>query len=1281
MRQSLHVPFSICVSPFTCSMNLVRRGLRALAVLAVLSALGVALQAQTARIVNSNAGTGHLRVLPNHLPQWANAANDAGIVPANQPLDQMTVVLARSQQQQLDFEKFLADQQDPASPVYHHWLTPAEVGVRFGPRTEDVSAVTGWLKSQGLQVNWVAPSGLFIGFGGTAGDLARAFHTSLHTYKVNGVERLSVESDPMIPEALAPTIKAVRGLYTIEERPAHQMSVLQSASPNLDAGNGVHFMTDRDFATIYDGPSYGGNGITIGIVARSRTDPADFDNFKSLTYSTFADPTEVIPTSFGGVDPGPALTAPPVAGVSIGDQSEATLDVLRAGGVAPGSSLLLVAATSASGGIGVDAQYLVQSTPLPAQVMTISFGACESAGGPSGVDFWDTLFQQAAAEGISSFVSSGDAGASGCDTNFSAPPASPQPNSPNYICSSSYVTCVGGTEFADTSNPATYWGQYNNDDYSSALGYIPEGAWNEPLNGSNAPQAASSGGGVSAIIPTPAWQTGTGVPAARTGRYTPDVSFSASQHDAYFACLAASGASCVSDSSGEFEFVAFSGTSATAPAMAGITALVDSGFSAPQGNMNPELYQMAVSTPTAFHDVTVATSGVSSCDIDTPSMCNNSLPSSTALTGGQPGYLVTPGFDLATGLGSLDIENFLSSRARQLITPTVTITPAQITNIVPMQSLSVTISVAGNSSGTTPTGSVFLSVGSLIDSSIAYISPSAALVNGSATIVIPTGNLRADKADYSVQAKYTPDAASVLTYAGANNDQWIYVKGLDPGDVQTLSTTSLSTTQPLTVSIALAGVSGYPAPTGSFSVEGGDSLGAIYNSTSTPVVGGQAALTIPAGDLVTGNDVINGTYTPDTAAGAYYTGSTVTTNITVTSPATLTPTVTLTPSQSTVMGIQQFTVTIVVNGGSGNPMPTGTVTLTCGASYGMIFPEPLSGGSVTFNVSGQDLFFGGPVVLTAAYTPDPASISIYKPSSGSVTVTYFPMATPTVTVVPSSANITTAQAITVAVTVSGPSGEPTPTGTVTLYGSGFNASYMPLAGGTVTVPIPAGTLVVGTDQLYVIYSPDTTGSTFYSQGFVSTTITVTTPLVPKFTITGSPLTVVPGATTGNTMQIAIASSGGFTGSVALSAIIVTSPAGATVPTLSFGATTPVSVAAGATANATLTVTTTAPTSAALHPPTRPGIPWYPAGSFTLACLILFGIPARRRNLRSMLGMALLLTALAGGVLACGGGGNSGGSGGGGSTTVTGTTAGTYSINISGISGSEAESATITLIVQ
>jgi subtilase family serine protease len=612
---------------------------------------------------DGRAGDGsQFRALPNHVPYWAIPENSLGAIPAERAMGPMTLVLARHRDRQQALEKLLADQQDPGSGEYHHWLTPSQIGQRFGLSMEEIDSITGWLEAQGLHVDWVAPGRSFIGFSGSAGDVGRAFQAELNAYSVEGVRKFSVASAPKVPAELAPLIKAVTGLYTVEKRPLSQMHRVDSASPEITTPSGDHFITPTDFSTIYNLPGGGtGKGVSIGIVGRSRTNTADFDNFRSLVGPSFADPVEIVPTQFGGIDPGPPLTAPPTGSTSIGDQSEATLDVLRAASIASDARVLLVITTTSGGDIEADAQYLVQTEPVPAQIVNISFESCESNAGSSAVDFWNDLFQQAAGEGISVFVSSGDSGASGCDANFQTPPSDPPANSPNAICSSSYVTCVGGTEF-DDSDASKYWSSSNGAEYGSASSYIPEGAWNEPFNSAAtpAPQTASSGGGVSQYIGTPSWQKGTGVPAARAGRYTPDIAFSAAAHDGYFGCFAAGGGSCVSQS-GSFSFLYFFGTSASAPDMAGIAALLDQEIGGPQGNLNPGLYSLAASTPKAFHDVTVATSGITSCSVSTPSMCNNSIPGPTGLTGGQAGYTVNAGYDEVTGLGSLDVESFINA--------------------------------------------------------------------------------------------------------------------------------------------------------------------------------------------------------------------------------------------------------------------------------------------------------------------------------------------------------------------------------------------------------------------------------------------------------------------------------------------------------------------------------------------------------------------------------------------------------------------------------------------
>jgi N-acetylneuraminic acid mutarotase len=177
-----------------------------------------------------------------------------------------------------------------------------------------------------------------------------------------------------------------------------------------------------------------------------------------------------------------------------------------------------------------------------------------------------------------------------------------------------------------------------------------------------------------------------------------------------------------------------------------------------------------------------------------------------------------------------------------------------------------------------------------------------------------------------------------------------------------------------------------------------------------------------------------------------------------------------------------------------------------------------------------------------------------------------------------------------------------------------------------------------------------------------------------FTIGGTAVTVAPGASTGNASTNTVTPSGGFTGNVGLTAVITSSPAGAKdLPSLSFGSTSPVSITSASAGTATLTVYTTAPATALLSYPAHPGTPWYLASGATLACILLIGIPARRRSWRTILGMLALLVALAGGVLACGGSG--------GGTIYPGTMPGNYTITVTGTSGTATATGTISLTVQ
>jgi hypothetical protein len=341
-------------------------------------------------------------------------------------------------------------------------------------------------------------------------------------------------------------------------------------------------------------------------------------------------------------------------------------------------------------------------------------------------------------------VSSGDSGAAGCDGDYSSIPTT-QTASINYICASSYATCVGGTEFADTSDAGSYWSTQNGSGESSAVSYIPEGAWNEPTSTGSSGQttytASATGGGASEYIAKPSWQTGTGVPTDGK-RDVPDVALSSATHDGYVACLAYAGGDCSKN-----EFEVFGGTSAAAPGMAGIVALMNTAAGSAAGNVNPLIYRLAASTPSAFHDVTESTAGVSGCTLSVPSMCNNSTPTSAGLTGGLSGYTVGAGFDQSTGWGSVDGAKLIaagmtssgSTGTSSAGSFTMTATPASV-SVTPGATSGNTVTVFATAANGF-TGVVSLSC-SIVAQGTAVLLPSCAIGSGSVTLsgAAPSGS-------------------------------------------------------------------------------------------------------------------------------------------------------------------------------------------------------------------------------------------------------------------------------------------------------------------------------------------------------------------------------------------------------------------------------------------------------------------------------------------------------------------------------------------------------------
>lgn len=575
---------------------------------------------------------------------------DAGEVEPEFPMERMVLTLQPAPAQQEALAQLLDAQHDPESPYYHQWLTPGQFANHFGVSEADSSQITAWLQAHGFEVEEVAAGGLSVTFNGTAEQVESAFHTQIHTYKVGKEIHHANASDPEIPAALA---EVVGGIVSLHDFRTHAQNTGARLPATEFSSGGSYYLAPADFATIYNvNPVYQqaitGNGQSVAVVARSNINIADVRQFRSAFDLPANNPLIII----NGTDPGIWSTA---------EETEADLDVEWAGAVAKAATIKFVVSksTNSTDGVDLSAQYIVNHSLSP--IMTMSFGECEAALGSSGNSFLNNLWQQAAAEGITVLVSSGDNGAAGCD--LASATRATHGLTANGICSTPYSICVGGTEFAD-GNASLYWSPSNATGTElSALSYIPESAWNE-----SGPTAGlwATGGGASGIYSKPAWQSGTGVPADGR-RDVPDVSLTAAGHDGYL----------IYQNGGLY---VVGGTSASTPSFAGLMALVVQNAGARQGNANTVFYSLAAKQraggAAVFHDIVTG---------------NNSVP-------GQTGFKAATGFDQATGLGSVNAAVLVEHWSDATPTPTFQATASASTLSVAARSsnsIAIHVGVSG----------------------------------------------------------------------------------------------------------------------------------------------------------------------------------------------------------------------------------------------------------------------------------------------------------------------------------------------------------------------------------------------------------------------------------------------------------------------------------------------------------------------------------------------------------------------------------------------------------
>lgn len=1362
--------------------------------------------------------------LTGNVRSMAQVRFDQGPAPGSTATGRISLVLQRSAAQQQALNQYLADLQTSGSPNYHKWLSPAQYGARFGISDSDLATVESWLQSQGFRIEKVPQARNVIQFSGTIAQVQSAFHTSIHSFRINGESHFANVNDPQIPAALAPVVAGVGPLNDFHPAPALALGPKATYDPSTrrfqpqpsltfpvgSSDTPYLFAVPADAATIYDTPNanlnanftggttYDGNGVNIGIAGVSDLTTADVQNYRTAflgeTASNVNLPTQVI----DGNDPGL---------VRGGAADEALLDTEVAGGLAPGAKIYYYAAadTDLSDGLFNAIYRAIDDNTV--SILSVSFSGCEADQGSSGNALILNAFQQAAAQGISVVVSAGDGGSAGCD-NFDTATAAQYGLAVNGIASTPYSVAVGGTDFDVLSQSFTTYVTSGGQSaagtapyYRSALNYIPEEPWNDSTsvnanlsqnvaykNAQGTTNIVAGGGGVSSIYSKPSFQTSLTPSDGR--RDVPDVSLLAG--DGLYQALWLLCSDNVTDgsagtytdcqnSNGTFQsgtyFSGVGGTSASAPAFAGMLALVSQAQGGARlGQANYALYSVAQSNPSIFHDVSTGNNSVP-CVSGSPNCDTNSF-----LTGYNSGT----GYDMASGLGSIDVKALINAWGGASLTATST--TLQINGSTAAYTgthgASLTFNIGVNPS--TATGPA-----AIIDTADQTAGGTAVgpQNNGQISVPISSGSGQVSYnglpgGTYTVLARYDGDSSDAsststpisVTIAPEASTTTLAVHGYDSNgkplpltnipygstvlaDAQITGTAEGSSTQWVatgtvtfkngtttigTATVNSANLASFPplssayvaVPAGSYSLVANYSGDASYNSSSSsPAVF----------NIVQVSSSTSATVSPASVVNGQWANVTMTTTAPYTGGVAPTGSIAVTANGNTLYSLSGL-------GGSFSPTPSPEYFII---TYPPVYANQLNPGPniVTLSYSGDNNYTGSSTTLTITNTSGLGSFTLTNSGnvtelggqSANVTVTVNPaggfanyvyfmcVSSGPVVCLPLTSNIddTSGKTVSTTFSVSVPFGatagtypisiEATDqTGKITATTSwnvivtalpanaGFTLTnngplnVAPGASSTagkititpangyvgvvnlscsvstslsnpaspLTCSVPGSVTISGTTAanagLTVSTSSSTTSGaytvTVSGKDANSATISASTVVAlvvanPAIALsTSGNISVAPGATTGNTAQIAVTPSGGFTGNVNLTCAVSTAITNPNDPPTCV---VPASInISGAAASTTLTVNTTAAGNAALR---KPLDTFFLSGGATLAMVLFFGIPARRRAWRALFSIVAIL--LVGVAVGCGGG--SGGNGGGGGGSNLGTTAGTYTVTVTG----------------
>jgi hypothetical protein len=1170
-----------------------------------------------------------LVLLRGNVHPLAQPKFDQGAVSDAQPLDRMLLLLQRAPEQEAALHQLLDDQLTLNSSKHHAWLTPQQFGAQFGPTDADLQATTNWLSAKGFHTIQVGPGRTAIQFSGTAGQVRDAFHTEIHSYMVNGAQHFANSSDPQIPAALAPVVAGVVSLHNFPKfAHSHKLGnfhrardggaiepLFSFAGCGSNSNQPCNGLGPADLAKIYNVPAnLDGTGQTIAVVGQSNINLVDTQQYRAIFGLPVNDPVIVL----NGPDPG--LTA---------DESEADLDVQVAGAMAPKATIKLVVSepsqSTATAGIDLSALYIVDNNI--AGIMSESYGSCEAGLGTAGNNFYSALWEQAAAQGITVLISTGDNGPADCDDPNSFDFAS-NGLAVNGIASTPFDVAVGGTDFLySTTNPSsTYWSITNSGTppTESAKSYIPETTWNNScaaagltgctasiINADNSSgvDLVAASGGPSSLYSKPAWQAGiTGMPNDNK-RDIPDVSLFSSNgtnNSFYIVCQKDfTGANSCDLNSPFLDFSGAGGTSGSVQAFAGIMALINqsqangSNPTPRQGNANYIFYKLYKQNPTkicASNAAAVTTTGCIFYDVVTGNIsvacqggttdCSNMSTAANQygvmVSAGVPAWTAASGYDLATGLGTVNIANLAAAWGGVGLTAsTTTISASPSGTIAHGANASFTVHVT--SSGGTPTGQVSL-----------IATPAGAAQTGigpfpltTATATFTTDMLHGGTA-YNVVARYSGDG----TFAQSDS-------------APVLVTVSKESSRTAVTLLTF------------------DSNGNLISSNATTTAYGSP--------YIMRVDVTNAS------------GTSCSTNL----------------NNGTIPPINTI------------PCPTGNVTITDNGAALNDFTNSNSGASSNVAPLNSQGFFedqpiqlpGGNHSIVAAYAGD-ISYTSSTSAADAISITKAGTAVTMNPIPNASANFPISLSATVTTASSGVG----PTGTMTFTSGGTTLGTAPVVGtaailtsfspATGTATFAATFTSTGAKSVTATYSGDSN----YSPSGPSAAISVNVTSSGSFNITASPVTVTAGSSGVST--VTVTPTGGFTGSVQVSCAGTGLPPGVSCSpnplTIAVSGTGPVTgaltVLVGA-PSSTLSASRTSPEQHPLYAAAMPIPPtnsngarltawWTLSAASGLASVLLLLFPGvrARKQLRTALCLGLLCGLSF--TLGCGGGSSSGGGGGG-----------------------------------